>query len=112
VQALERGRGIYSEDLTSPTTIGDFAGSAALLIARPGSSLIVPLRAGERSIGTLHADSEQTAAFNESLLVPLQVLADHAAGAVQQAQLRAEADERMLQIRAAPACVRRRQYRR
>ena len=98
VQALELGRGIYSEDLTAPSTIGDFAGSIALVIPRPGSSLIVPLRAGDRSIGTLHADSQQTNAFNESLLVPLQVLADHAAGAVQQAQLRTEAAERLRQL--------------
>lgn len=98
VQALDRGHGVYTPDVSAPSTIGDFSGSAARMVPRPGSSLIVPLRAGNRSIGTLHADAAQPAAFRAAQLVPLQVLADHAAGAVEQAQLREEATERLRRL--------------
>ena len=48
----------------------------------------MPLRTGGRVIGTLHANSARPAAFAEEQLRSLQVLADHAAGAVEQARLR------------------------
>lgn len=98
LQALETGAGVYSADLTPPSAVGDFAASSQLHTPRPGSSLIVPLRIGAQRIGTVHADSPHTQAFRPGQLIPLQALADHAAGAVHQAQLRAEATARFYRL--------------
>jgi hypothetical protein len=85
------GRGEYTADLRAEARIGDEAARLAMIFRAVGSSLTVPLRAGGRVIGTLHADASRPNAFRAAQLRPLQVLADHAGGAVEQARLRTEA---------------------
>ncbi|MCL4542992.1 MAG: ATP-binding protein [Chloroflexi bacterium] len=87
VQALTTGRGIYSSDLPARAATGDRSAQAASERDQLGSSLIVPLRVGGQVIGSLHADARRPRAFSRALLLPLQILADHAAGAVARAQL-------------------------
>jgi signal transduction histidine kinase len=77
----------YTADLASLGAQGDSVAAAAHDHDGLSSSLIVPLRSRGRVIGTLHADSHRVDAFSPDLLLPLQVLADHAGGAVEQARL-------------------------
>ncbi|HEY8745579.1 MAG TPA: GAF domain-containing protein, partial [Chloroflexota bacterium] len=92
------GSGVYSPDLQAEARAGDEAASRALVFRDIGSSLIVPLRAGGRVIGSLHADARQPHAFRTAQLRPLQVLADHAGGAVDQARWREEASVRLQRL--------------
>jgi len=94
LQVLRTGRGRYSPDLRHAAARGDVAAIEALNDGTL-SSLIVPLRSAGRTIGTLHADMDRPDAFSTEMLVPLQVLADHAGGAVVQSELRAAAEERL-----------------
>lgn len=89
---LETGRALYTPDISLLTQRGD---AAALQARKDGiaSSLIAPLRAGGLIIGTLHADAYTARAFSDDQLVLLQVLADYAGGAVEQARWRGEAQE-------------------
>jgi PAS domain S-box-containing protein len=87
VLALERGEGVSTPDLAALAATGDQAAQIAHGRDRMASSLIVPLRAGGELIGTLHADAHRPHAFPDALLMPMQVLADHAGGAVAQAHL-------------------------
>jgi signal transduction histidine kinase len=77
----------YTADLAALAAQGEAL--AAIAHRRDGlrSSLIVPLHLRGQVIGTLHADSRRADAFSPDLLLPLQVLADHAGGAVEQARL-------------------------
>ena len=90
----------YSDDLASLAEGGDALAAAAQYHDGLGSSLIVPLRSQGHVIGTLHADSHGSGAFRAELLLPLQVLADHAGGAVARTQAegrRREITERVVQ---------------
>ena len=89
-RALESGSGVYSPDLPGAAAAGEPYAAIALAAAGVGSSLIAPLRAGGRAIGTLHADAGRPHAFAAAQLVPLQVLADQAGAAVAQARLAEE----------------------
>jgi signal transduction histidine kinase len=75
----------YTADLALLAARGDALAAAAHGRDGLGSSLIVPLRSQGQVIGTLHADSYHSGAFSPGLLLPLQVLADHAGGAVARA---------------------------
>lgn len=88
VRVLTNLHGEYTPDVLAGLPYDNPADREAYAAAHPArSSLIVPIRAGGRVIGALHADSRQPNAFGGELLVPLQVLADQAGGAVARAQL-------------------------
>lgn len=83
----------YTADLAALADEGDALAAAAHRRDGLSSSLIVPLRSRGHVIGTLHADSHRADAFARELLLPLQVLADHAGGAVEQARLEVRRQE-------------------
>lgn len=88
VRVLTNLHGEYTADVLVDHLHDDLIAREADATTHPArSSLIVPIRSGGRVIGTLHADSLQQNAFGSELLVPLQVLADQAGGAVARAQL-------------------------
>jgi GAF domain-containing protein len=91
-RVLASGHGSYVADNVALAADGD--AGAAIAVAQYGvrSTLIVPLHVGGRTVGTLHANCRRPHAFASALLLPLQVLADHAAGAVEQTRLRAAAE--------------------
>lgn len=99
-RVLQSGKAEYTRDLFQLVAAGD--ASAAVAYHRDGicSSLILPLRASGRVVGSLHADARRPNAFREDQLLPLQMLADNAGGAVEQARLRA-AETAQLQARLA-----------
>lgn len=100
-RVMTSGRGEYSPDLQADARAGDEAARQAHAVRGLGSSLIVPLRGGGRIIGTLHADSRESRAFANEQLPPLQVLADHAGGAIEQVRLLAEATNRLRRLEVA-----------
>jgi PAS domain S-box-containing protein len=87
VTVLETSHGLYTSTIQPLAALG--GPQTQLTVAYPGmaSGLIVPLRAGGQLIGTLHAIARSADAFSTTMLVPLQVLADHAGGAVARARL-------------------------
>jgi len=85
-EVIARGRGVYVPDNRRLAAAGDAGAQDAIDEWRVLSSLIVPLRAGVRAIGTLHANSRRAHAFGEGQLVPLQILADHAGAVVEHAR--------------------------
>lgn len=97
-RVIASGRAEYTPDLLPDAARGD--GPAQIAYMRDGlrSSLIVPLRAAGRTIGTVHADSKRPNAFRTPQLGPLQLLADYAAGSVEQARLREQAAERLQRL--------------
>ncbi|HEY8742340.1 MAG TPA: GAF domain-containing protein [Chloroflexota bacterium] len=103
-RAVLFGEAVYTPDLLPLMEAGDAVAAIAVQDDGLRSSLIVPLRAGGRVIGTLHADSRRPNAFHAALLIPLQLLADHTAGAVERTRL-AEAERlgRAAQLRAEAA---------
>ncbi|MGI8913330.1 MAG: PAS domain S-box protein [Chloroflexota bacterium] len=90
-RVLATGQGEYTPDVGAAAEAGDPSAQVAHRLDGILSSAIVPLRAAGSVIGTLHADASRPHAFTEGLLAPLQVLADHAGGAVARARL-AEAE--------------------
>ncbi|MCL4544516.1 MAG: ATP-binding protein [Chloroflexi bacterium] len=88
-QVLLTGAGVYTPDHITAAAQGH--PFAALAVAQHGvqSSLIVPLRFPGRLLGTLHANAPSPHAFRVEQLEPLQVLADHAAAAIERVQLTA-----------------------
>jgi PAS domain-containing protein len=76
------GRGIVVDDNAALAAAGDDGAARALAGWTARSSLVVPLRAGAAAIGTLNANSSALAAFDESQLPALQILADHAGAVV------------------------------
>jgi len=95
------GRAEYVRDLLAKVAYGEEAVSTAHDRDRLRSSLIVPLRAAGRTIGTVHADSRRPNAFRPQQLGPLQMLADYAAGTIEQARLREQAAERLRHLEVA-----------
>jgi GAF domain-containing protein len=89
---LASRRGSYVADNVALAADGDAGAAVAVEQFGVRSTLIVPLHVAGQTIGTLHANSQRPGAFAAELLVPMQVLADHAAGAVEQARLRAAAE--------------------
>jgi len=95
------GEAVYTPDLLPLMEAGDAVAALSVQVDALRSSLIVPLRAGGRVIGTLHADARRPNAFDAALLVPLQLLADHAAGAVERTRLADTAHRQLQQLRTA-----------
>jgi GAF domain-containing protein len=95
-RVLTSGRGEYVPDLGAAAEAG-VPGAASATHYGVRSTLVVPLHVAGRTIGTLHANAPSANAFDPTRLVPMQVLADYAAGAVAQARLRdaAEASARL-----------------
>ena len=91
-RVLASGQGSYVDDNAVLAAHGDSGAAIAVEHYGVRSTLIVPLHVSGRTIGTLHANGRGAHAFAAALLVPMQVLADHAAGAVEQARLRAAAE--------------------
>jgi PAS domain-containing protein len=85
-EVIESGRSRYVPDNRELARQGGPGAGDAVVSLRVLSSLIVPLRAGARVIGTLHANSTRAGAFDERQLVPLQILADHAGAVVEHAR--------------------------
>lgn len=98
---LATNRGEYVPDLAALAAKGDAA--AAVAVERLGvrSTLKAPLRAGGRVIGVVYADASRPRAFAPALLAPLQLLADSAGAAVEQARLRSESADRLAQLEVA-----------
>ena len=86
-RVLQFGRSEYTVELLDAVAAGDPGAARAHRRDSTRSSLIVPLRVAGRVIGSLHADSRRPRAFSAAQLVPLQLLADQAAGAVERARL-------------------------
>lgn len=105
-RVLATGQGIYAEDLAAEAHAGNAL--AAHGLARHGvrSSLNVPLRANGAVIGTLHMGALHSHAFRPAHLVPLQVLADYAAAAIERARLQEERDASTAELRSLMAGVR------
>lgn len=80
-------RGEYVADLAAAGAAGDAAALRAFQDLGVQSSLKVPFRSGGRVVGVLYADADHAYAFDEGLLAPLQLLADHAGTAVEHARL-------------------------
>jgi GAF domain-containing protein len=87
LRVLASGRAEYFADLPSNVEFGQISG-AALRGDGIRSTLVVALDVAGRVIGTLHAESFRPRAFDRRMLAPMQTLADHAAGALEQARLR------------------------
>ena len=100
-RVVATGRAEYTRDLLTEVAHGEEA--ARIAHGRDGlrSSLIVPLRAAGRTVGTVHADSRRPQAFRPQQLGPLQMLADYAAGAIEQARLREQAAGRLRDLEVA-----------
>ncbi len=88
LQVMRHGRAEYTRDLRDLMASNEMV---RLTTQRDHilSSLIVPLRAAGQVVGTLHADASRPHFFRDDQLQPLQLLADNAGGAVEQARLRA-----------------------
>ena len=91
-RVLASGLGEYVPDNAVLAADGDAGAAVAVEQFGVRSTLIVPLHVAGRTIGTLHANAPRSHAFTAPLLLPMQVLADHAAGAVEQTRLRAAAE--------------------
>ncbi|HEY8743536.1 MAG TPA: GAF domain-containing protein, partial [Chloroflexota bacterium] len=100
-RVVATGRGEYTRDLMADVARGEQAARIAHDRDQLRSSLIVPLRAAGRIIGTVHADSRRPNAFRPQQLGPLQMLADYAAGTIEQARLREQAAERLRHLEVA-----------
>ncbi|OYV60592.1 MAG: hypothetical protein B7Z71_05975, partial [Acidocella sp. 21-58-7] len=88
IDVLRTGVPTYTPDIRLLDGEGEIV-QRIVLQERILSSLIVPLRVVGRVVGTVHADATQAHCFRDAQLKPLQLLADQAGGAVEQARLRA-----------------------
>ncbi len=102
-RVLATGESIYARDLAAEVEAGNELAAHGLAVYGVRSSLNVPLRVSGRAIGTLHVDSQQSDAFHEAHLVPLQLLADYASGAIERIRLLAAAEESAIAARHAAA---------
>lgn len=86
VRVLLSGRSAYVSDNAEVAASGDVGARKAMNDWGTRSSLIVPLRVGNHTIGSLHANSTEPGAFDEAQLLPLQILGDHAGAVVEAAR--------------------------
>lgn len=98
---LQTGKGQYVADLAEAAEHGSISARLALDKYGVRSGLRVPLRAGGRIVGVLYANSRRPNAYSAALLVPVQVLADHAGAAVAHAQLRTQTREQLRRLQVA-----------
>lgn len=105
IDVLRTGVPTYTPDIRLLDGEGEIV-QRIVLQERILSSLIVPLRVVGRVVGTVHADATQAHCFRDAQLKPLQLLADQAGGAVEQARLRAAEREQALAREAVEATLR------
>jgi len=88
-EVLSSGQGVYTPNHLVTAASGHRYAAIAVAEHHVQSSLIVPLRAQGKLLGTLHANAPVPHAFVPAQLLPLQLLADHAAAAIERVQLTA-----------------------